>query len=259
MEALFALLFSLIIIYPLVILCSIGLAIAALIFWIVTLIELANAEIPDKPMWIVIVMFGGPIGALVYRTAHRPRGQSTTVYRPNRAPVYYTNEPQKFMGLTSINVLILGGGIVAGMLLCIGLLFVIGFAGANIQSATATYVANIAETQQFSRTQIAITNRYVFTERPATDRARMTEYAQGLTNTANAARALTATDLALKIQQANTQNSRTLQTIAGPTNTPNATATKSGTPPTNTRTATATNTPTRTRTPTPTRTPSRNP
>ena len=55
---------------------GIGLVIAFLGLWVWVLIDCATHEPPqgnDKIVWILIILFGGWIGALIYLLARRPR------------------------------------------------------------------------------------------------------------------------------------------------------------------------------------------
>jgi len=49
-----------------IILLFIALGIAGTVFWIMMLIHAATHDIKDKAMWIVLMVFTGIIGALIY-------------------------------------------------------------------------------------------------------------------------------------------------------------------------------------------------
>ncbi len=44
----------------------IGISLWALIFWLRMLIHAASKSVPNKPLWIIILIFTGIIGAIAY-------------------------------------------------------------------------------------------------------------------------------------------------------------------------------------------------
>jgi len=62
-------------------LCIIALSLAGFVFWIFALVDCVRRDFPgdnDKLMWILIMLFGGLIGALIYWVVGRPKGALRT-------------------------------------------------------------------------------------------------------------------------------------------------------------------------------------
>jgi len=62
-------------------LCIIALSLAGFVFWIFALVDCVRRDFPgdnDKLMWILIMLFGGLIGALIYWVVGRPKGDLRT-------------------------------------------------------------------------------------------------------------------------------------------------------------------------------------
>jgi hypothetical protein len=81
LEDLFTLLLSFVALAPL---CGVLFGIVASVFWIITLVDCMKTDLPDKTAWVLVIIFLGPLGALMYYfVVQRQRPPATAPARSN--------------------------------------------------------------------------------------------------------------------------------------------------------------------------------
>ena len=74
------------------------LALASVVFWIIEIVDVARRQFPDqnaKTLWLLVVVLGHGIGALVYYFAGKPLGwlPGETPRYPQYPPSYPPSQP----------------------------------------------------------------------------------------------------------------------------------------------------------------------
>ncbi len=70
------------------------LSLASLVFWIIEIIDVARRQFPEpntKTIWLLVVVLGHGLGALVYYFAGKPLG-----WLPGETPRYASYPPQNY-------------------------------------------------------------------------------------------------------------------------------------------------------------------